>query len=79
MAQVGDKVWFKVDVEGYGQILEVEQCDNGFVKYEAYVIGQVGKRDCSPWHIMAQYDHMHNCNVVYCTQDQVFYNESNPD
>jgi len=68
--KVGDKVFFKNDVEGTGQVVEIVQRGRGYYSYKEYVIANMVK-DASPWHIMARFNHKHMCNTVTCDEDHV--------
>lgn len=65
--KIGDEVFFKNDVEGTGYVVEIITRRNG---RKIYKIANK-RRDCSPWHIMAQFDHEHMCSVVTCDEYQV--------
>jgi hypothetical protein len=69
--KVGDKVWFKNDIEGIGVVVEVQEERGWSGTHRTYVIAN-GSQDCSPWHPMAQMDWKHRCTVVYCDEDHTW-------
>lgn len=64
--EVGDKVFFKEDIEGYGYILSVIQRRGYMGTTTTFVLGNDPKNpDSYPWHPMARMSTEHLAKVVY--------------
>lgn len=65
--KVGDRVHFKIDVEGRGEIVEIDR--NGTY---TIAITRPGSRNAEPTHPAERYSYEHDCLVVYAEEYEIF-------
>ena len=64
-AKVGDRVFFKEDIEGSGVVAKVTRERGWNGSYETYLVKSEGEPNGYPFHPMATFNHELNCMVVY--------------
>ena len=73
MFEVGDKVWFKEDIEGYGVVAKVQRERNWLGGFStSYAVKSDSEPNGYPFHRMASFDYELNCMVVWVDEDHIW-------